>query len=109
MLSDFSITDKPRCTEDGEARYTQLNRKLQVPTTQLAKVSFDPKFVELTADVLEMFLLNRQCTTKGLVHHNSAPRLQWTEEGEGSLEGSRAHRITTFLSKLFFSIFSVDR
>ena len=28
-------------------------RMLQVPTTQLAKVSIDPKFVELTADVLE--------------------------------------------------------
>ena len=27
--------------------------KLQVPTTQLAKMSIDPKFVELTADVLE--------------------------------------------------------
>ena len=27
----------------------------QVPTTQLAKMSMDPKFVELTADVLEMF------------------------------------------------------
>ena len=29
---------------------------LQVPTTSLAKLSIDPKFVELTADVLEMFL-----------------------------------------------------
>ena len=29
---------------------------LQVPTTQLAKLSIDPKFVELTADVLEIFL-----------------------------------------------------
>ena len=28
---------------------------LQVPTTQLAKMSIDPKFVELTADVLEKF------------------------------------------------------
>ena len=28
---------------------------LQVLTTQLAKMSFDPKFVELTADVLEIF------------------------------------------------------
>ena len=28
---------------------------LQVPTTQLAKMSIDPKFVELTADVLEIF------------------------------------------------------
>ena len=31
---------------------------LQVPTTQLAKMSIDPKFVELTIDVLEIFLLN---------------------------------------------------
>ena len=31
---------------------------LQVPTMQLAKMSIDPKFVELTADVLEIFLLN---------------------------------------------------
>ena len=29
---------------------------LQVPTTQLAKMSIDPKIVELTADVLEIFL-----------------------------------------------------
>ena len=29
---------------------------LQVPTTQLAKMSIDPKFVELTAYVLEIFL-----------------------------------------------------
>ena len=29
---------------------------LQVPTTQLAKMSIDPKFVELTANVLEIFL-----------------------------------------------------
>ena len=30
---------------------------LQVPTTQLAKVSIDLKFVELTADVLEIFFI----------------------------------------------------
>ena len=29
---------------------------LQVQTTQLAKMSIDPKFVELTADVLEVFV-----------------------------------------------------
>ena len=29
---------------------------LQVPTTQLVKMSIDPKFVELTADVLKIFL-----------------------------------------------------
>ena len=28
---------------------------LQVPTTQLAQMSIDPKFVELTADVLRVF------------------------------------------------------
>ena len=67
---------QPRCTEDGEARYTQLNR---------------------------------QYTTKRLVYNISATRLQWTEEGEGSLGGSRAHHITTFLSKPFFSNFSLDR
>ena len=31
---------------------------LQVPTTQLAKMSIDLKFVELTADVLEIFFIN---------------------------------------------------
>ena len=35
---------------------------LQVPTTQLAKMSIDPKFVELTADVLEIFLKNTNDT-----------------------------------------------
>ena len=30
---------------------------LQVPTTQLAKMSIDLKFVELTADVLEIFFI----------------------------------------------------
>ena len=29
---------------------------VQVPTTQLAKMSIDPKFVELTADILKIFL-----------------------------------------------------
>ena len=28
---------------------------LQVPTTQVEKMSIDPKFVELTADVLNLF------------------------------------------------------
>ena len=32
---------------------------LQVPTTQLAKMSIDLKFVELTADVLEIFLITK--------------------------------------------------
>ena len=35
---------------------THPHRILQVPTTQLAKMSVDPKFVELTADVLRIFL-----------------------------------------------------
>ena len=35
---------------------THPHRILQVPTTQLAKMSIDPKFVELTADVLEIYL-----------------------------------------------------
>ena len=30
----------------------------------------------------------------------------WTEEGEGSLEGSRAHRITPSVPKRFFSFSS---
>ena len=30
--------------------------KYDVPTTQRAKMSIDPKFVELTADALEIFL-----------------------------------------------------
>ena len=34
----------------------KLTRILQVPTTQLAKMSIDPKFVEVTADVVEVFL-----------------------------------------------------
>ena len=38
---------------------------LQVPTTQLAKMSIDLKFVELTADVLKIFLIKyRYETTK---------------------------------------------
>ena len=37
-------------------RQTHPHSILQVPTTQLAKMSFDPKFVKLTADVLEIFL-----------------------------------------------------
>ena len=31
---------------------------LEVPTTQLAKMSIDPKFVELTADVVKMYICN---------------------------------------------------
>ena len=35
--------------------YSLVLRILQMPTTQLAKMSIDPKFVEITADVLEIF------------------------------------------------------
>ena len=38
---------------------------LQVPKTQLAKMSTDPKFVELTADVLEIFYLSQTMLNKG--------------------------------------------
>ena len=34
---------------------THPHSTLQAPTTQRAKMSIDPKLVELTADVLEMF------------------------------------------------------
>ena len=37
-------------------RKTHPHSTLQAPTTQLAKMSIDPKFVELTADVLNVFL-----------------------------------------------------
>ena len=36
-------------------RKTHPHSILQVPTTQLANMSIDPKFVELTADVFEIF------------------------------------------------------
>ena len=36
------------------ARLRVTDEQLQVPTTQLAKMSIDPKFVELTADVLNI-------------------------------------------------------
>ena len=35
---------------------TEQMSLLQAPTTQLAKMSSDPKFVELTADILEILL-----------------------------------------------------
>ena len=41
---------------------THPHSTLQVPTTQLAQMSIDPKFVELTADVLEIFLSNKTLT-----------------------------------------------
>ena len=36
---------------------------LQLPTTQLAKMTIDLKFVELTADVLEIFSIKKYVTT----------------------------------------------
>ena len=36
---------------------------VQVPTTQIAKMSIDPKFVELTADVLKIFSYRRGTIT----------------------------------------------
>ena len=38
---------------------------LQVSTTQLADMSIDPKFVELTADVLEIFIIKYQSSRFG--------------------------------------------
>ena len=35
-------------------KLTHIHSILQVPTTQLAKMSIEPKFVEHTADVLEI-------------------------------------------------------
>ena len=37
-------------------KLTHIDSILQIPTTQLAKMSIDPKFVALTADVLKLFL-----------------------------------------------------
>ena len=45
--------------ETHRSTYKQIGIVLQVPTTQREKMSIDPKFVELTADVLEIFLFNR--------------------------------------------------
>ena len=39
-------------------------RILQVPTTQLAKMSIDPKSVGLTADILEIFVQNPRSAKK---------------------------------------------
>ena len=38
--------------------FTHPHSTSQVLTTQLAKMSIDPKFVELTAGVLEIYILN---------------------------------------------------
>ena len=44
-----------RTEENGNSKW--WNDILQVPTTQLAKMSIDLKYVELTADVLEIFFM----------------------------------------------------
>ena len=49
--------------------HTAVSSVLQVPTTQLAKMSIDPKFVELTADVLEIFLQSKAKQNKRQVLH----------------------------------------
>ena len=43
-----------RAIDDYQVQNTPIYSTLQEPTTQLAKVSIDLKFVELTADVLEI-------------------------------------------------------
>ena len=45
---------------------------LQVPTTQLAKMSIDLKFVELTADVLEIFFIKYVLNTASYVSGKTA-------------------------------------
>ena len=45
--------DADMCQDAAPCAKIELNT---TPTTQLAKMSIDPKFVELTADVLEIFL-----------------------------------------------------
>ena len=47
--------------------------------TLLAKMSIDPKFVELTADVLEIFLLNISSISQYL------PKIRPNEVSSGSL------------------------
>ena len=44
-------------TTKKNANKTHPYSLLQEPTTQLAKMSIDLKFVELTADVLEIFFI----------------------------------------------------
>ena len=48
-------------------RKTHPHSILQVPTTQLASMTVDPKFVELTADVLTFFFKYDCCCCRGLV------------------------------------------
>ena len=43
------------CYDPSHHKKTHPHSILRVPTTQLANMSIDPKFVELTADVLEIF------------------------------------------------------
>ena len=55
---------------------THLRSMLQGPTTQLAKMSIDPKFVEVTADIVRIFL----CSESYLYIHRIA-HLQKREGG----------------------------
>ena len=43
-------------TSSDEVMREDDEQEEKVPTTQLAKMSIDPKFVELTADVLKIIL-----------------------------------------------------
>ena len=47
---------------------------MQVPTTQLAKMTIDPKFVELTADVLEKFYI-KYIELQTLIDSAPGPRI----------------------------------
>ena len=59
-LPNFSFPHPPEDIKNNKQNNMTppIMKKLTniVPTTQLAKMSIDPKFVELTADVLEIFL-----------------------------------------------------
>ena len=48
---------KKRTKDKTPLNKTHPYSTLQVPTTKLAKMSIDLKFVELTADVLDIFFL----------------------------------------------------
>ena len=59
----------PTLTIVVDQKYDPPNKNssiLQVPTTQLAKMSIDLKFVELTADVLEICFQNSDRRTQTL-------------------------------------------
>ena len=55
---------------------THQRNIIQVPTTQLAKMSIDPKFVSLAADVLKIFLILQDIPYKTLeMKQKNRPRL----------------------------------